>query len=254
MRLLYEYHRNPSNCLFITLTFDDANLAKFEKHPNNALSLFFDRLRKEFGHSFRHWFCAEFGTLKGRLHYHGLIFNAPELTKEIIKNKWSYGFVFVGYCNPCTIHYITKYLTKTDFLDKVTPRVFSSKGIGESFITSDEAQLIKYSNLNHLVLNGKPVALPRYYMQKLYPNKEDQEFFIWSQYAIPREEFFVAGRRVFDVVEYEKEIEKLNRENVYLGLTPKVKPATAPRIGLNAQERFSKLVENYAKCSHSDGL
>ena len=79
IRLLYELRKYPpGTCLFVTLTFDDDNLKKFSKDTNKAVRLFLDRLRKDYGKQIRHWFVCEFGTLYGRPHYHGILFNVPQ--------------------------------------------------------------------------------------------------------------------------------------------------------------------------------
>ena len=78
IRLMYEIRKWPPNtCLFVTLTFDDENLMKYQDNPNKAVRLFLDRMRKRFGKQIRHWFIGEYGSLKGRPHYHGILFNVP---------------------------------------------------------------------------------------------------------------------------------------------------------------------------------
>lgn len=65
IRLMYEIRKWPPNtCLFVTLTFDDENLIKYQDNPNKAVRLFLDRMRKRFGKQIRHWFIGEYGTKK----------------------------------------------------------------------------------------------------------------------------------------------------------------------------------------------
>ena len=257
MRLLYEYHSKNSTALFVTLTFDDPSLERFKNDLNKSLVLYFDRLRKAFGKSFRHWFCCEFGTLKGRPHFHGIIFDCPELTAEDIEKHWKYGFTWTGYCNDATIHYITKYITKgTESNEQVVPRVFSSKGIGLSFLHSSEAKICRMTCSDHLVLNGIPTPLPRYYVDKLL-SKDDKEHLLWKQYAIPREEYYIGGRKIMDVVEYNRIVEDRRVENIARGLTLSQKPWSLPRDTFGASRRFNQLIskfQNYEFNSNSPRL
>ena len=120
IRLMYEVRRWPPNsCLFVTLTFDDDNLKKFSKDTNKAVRLFLDRLRKDYGKQIRHWFVCEFGTLHGRPHYHGILFNVPQELIDgydsdvpghhpLLASRWQYGFVFVGYVSEQTIIKISR--------------------------------------------------------------------------------------------------------------------------------------------------
>jgi hypothetical protein len=72
VRLMYELSVHPFSA-FVTLTFDDASLSRFRDDPNKAIRLFLDRVRKTYGKQVRHWICAEYGTLRDRLHYHGIL-------------------------------------------------------------------------------------------------------------------------------------------------------------------------------------
>lgn len=199
IRLLYEVRRYPPNsCLFITLTFDDDNLSRFADDYNKAVRLFLDRCRKRFGFQLRHWIIGEFGSLKGRLHYHGILFNVPSVFFDsfdlnhpgnnfLLASLWSYGFVFVGYVNDKTCSYITKYLTKSINGDKVRPRVITSKGIGSNYFDSLESKLHRLSFDSYqpfLFLNGYKQALPRYYYDKIF-TKFDRDNMVLNRYLNP---------------------------------------------------------------------
>lgn len=244
LRLLFEC-RKPcdSGCinLFVTLTFNDEFLEKFASDTNRAVRLFLDRMRKRYGKQVRHWFIGEYGTLKGRPHYHGILFNCP---REIgnsayghhpgqnleLESVWKYGFVFVGYVNDSTCSYITKYLTKSINGDKVRPRVISSKGIGLSYLDSDEARLHRLSVDSYqpfVVLNGFRQAMPRYLYNKIFTDIDRQNM-VLQRYLDPPQVFEWQGVRYYDRSAYQSARLSTYRYNVSLGLTPSQPLPTHP--------------------------
>lgn len=255
LRLLYEYQKYPNNGLFITLTFDNESLKRFKSDTNLAVKKFLDRLRKYNNNkSVRHWICAEFGTLRGRIHYHGILFNVPGITEDIVKKAWKFGFIFVGYCSKATINYIVKYISKgTEYKEKLIPRILSSPGLGISFLDSPECKICKYTLKNHLILNGKPVALPRYYIDKMFDDST-KEHLIWEQFAIPRQEFYLNGKTYYSQNEYDTQLLKYSKSQIERGISLKYKPATNKRVGNIAETRFKKLIDNYVEYSYTNGL
>ena len=97
VRIMHEASLYEDNC-FVTLTFDDENLAKHckltprgysldRKHPQN----FMKRLRQEFSNKkIRSYYCGEYGDLSGRPHYHVCLFNHDWSDKKLYKSKDSY--------------------------------------------------------------------------------------------------------------------------------------------------------------------
>lgn len=254
IRLMYEIRRwSDKSCLFVTLTFDDPFLRRFESDPNRAVRLFLDRMRKRYGKQIRHWFIGEYGTLHGRVHYHGILFNVPPELRDCgpvthpgdhleIRSAWSYGHVFVGYVNDKTCSYITKYLTKSINGEKVRPRVITSKGIGENYLESEDAALHKAGGkLQPLMhLNGFPQAMPRYYYNKIFTDFDKQNMVLdryldppppsWQGVAYPT----VADRNAARAVTHDS--------NVNSGLTPAIAPPARPR-GESRESRFKKLID-----------
>lgn len=182
MRLMYELHSHPpGSCLFVTLTFDKNSLEKFNDNLNKPVLRFLDVLRKKYGKSIRHWFVCEFGKLKGRPHYHGILFNCPKEILSafhsykvgcnlIIDKYWKYGITFTGYVSDETCKYVSKYVSKSLNGRNIRPRIISSTGIGLSYLDTPEAELHKNNGLcNPLILvGGVPMALPRYYYNKIF--------------------------------------------------------------------------------------
>lgn len=180
-RLRYELASHPPNSsLFVTLTFDNESLVKFKDDLNKPVRRFLDVLRKRYGKSIRHWFVCEFGTLRGRPHYHGILFGCPEELingftgkvgyHRVISKLWKHGISFTGYVNDKTCTYVSKYVTKSLNGKYVRPRLISSFGIGEKYLEENSSFHKSASGeLNPLaVVGGKPMALPRYYYNKIF--------------------------------------------------------------------------------------
>lgn len=234
IRLLYELRKYPSGtCLFVTLTFDDDNLKKFSRDTNKAVRLFLDRLRKDYGKQIRHWFVCEFGTLRGRPHYHGILFNVPQALIDgydsdvpghhpLLASRWKYGFVFVGYVSDETCSYITKYVTKSINGDKVRPRIVSSFGIGSNYFGTEESSLHKLGNQRYqpfMVLNGFQQAMPRYYYNKIFSDVDKQNMIV-GRLINPPVEFSWQGQKFGSKLERDEMRRSTLDQNIASGLTP----------------------------------
>ena len=195
MRLLYELQRSPKS-IFVTLTFDEPSLSRFKDNPNRSLSLFLDRVRKKYGKQVRHWFVAEYGKKRGRLHYHGLLFNC-QFDNEELETMWKYGNTFVGYANEITAKYIVKYLTKEDTKGKLPPRIITSKGIGDNWLQTLDCKLLQKSLSTAMTIGGYPVPIPRYYLDKMY-NEREKEIISYYNYMESIPTFYLNGRAYTD--------------------------------------------------------
>ena len=221
VRLMYEHAAYP-NSAFITLTFNDENLQRFKDDPNKAVRLFLDRARKFYGKGLRHWIVAEYGTLNGRIHYHGLLFNTPpKFNAERLASLWDYGYVWLGYANPETVKYITKYVTKSASCGKKPPRIITSKGIGESYI-SPETVRFHISDDNtlrpYIHVGGVKFPLPRYYYGKIFTDDLKLQM-VLDRFYNPPEKFYCNGREYTNELEYIQARKALFDRNLSLGLS-----------------------------------
>lgn len=225
LRLMSEVNRYP-NSVFVTLTFNDKYLAKFREDPNRAVRLFLDRTRKKYGMNIRHFFIPEYGTLKGRVHYHGILFNYPltKLDPVVFAKEWKYGFIYLGWCNEKTCNYIVKYITKDAPKGVKPPRIIASKGLGESYVTEHGAyhhQKMK----PYISIKGKyRVPLPRYYLTKIFTDYER----ILLQEQVRLEPFvrFVDGIEYHDELTYKYALKRYAEKQISIGLSPR--PTTLP--------------------------
>lgn len=126
-RLLLEASSHSEN-MFITLTYDDANLP--DDVSVRHMQLFFKRLRKRLTPILiRHYYVGEYGDRTARPHYHAAIFGAscPEtylnaqklhrhkfyspVAQSLIKS-WPFGNIHVGTVTPASMAYNCSHITK----------------------------------------------------------------------------------------------------------------------------------------------
>lgn len=167
---------------FITLTIADENLV----YNGNAepllvkrdLQLFFKKLRKlqsktpDWSHvPIKYFAVGEYGTHTHRPHYHLILFNAH---LPLIQAAWDKGQVNYGACNAASIAYTLKYMSKPAnpaMATRTSEFRLMSKGLGEAYITPAIKAWHNADPYNRLYLNaqdGKKIALPRYYKDRLY--------------------------------------------------------------------------------------
>lgn len=197
-RLVQEEKRSLS-ANFITLTYATENLPFTENGymdiRKDELQRFFKRLRKLQKHRdsypdyfnpnpVKYYACGEFGGKTGRPHYHIILFNAK---LDTIQEAWSLeddkgirraiGEVHYGEVNPKSINYSLKYISKDSRVgkspedDRTKEFALMSKGLGENYLTdamvnwhNADAYKRMYCNLT----DGKKVAMPRYYKDRIY--------------------------------------------------------------------------------------
>lgn len=165
---------------FITLTFRDEP-PSLEKRP---AQLFLKRLRhveRDYGikipSPLRYFLAGERGSLKGRPHYHAILFGInmfdcvwqpflatyddngrPVFSSHILEQIWPHGFVTIGEASPASIRYVAKYVCKATPDDDS----FSLKsiGLGAPFFFDIKRQgrkwlyNYKHSDSASLLING----------------------------------------------------------------------------------------------------
>lgn len=180
---------------FITLTISPEGIKdleektglKWKENPNEiaskGLRLFLERVRKDTRKSMRHWCVTELGEENDRIHLHGIFFGQKSV--ELIKKHWKYGFSFVGqYCNSKSVNYMTKYMLKVDIKHPEFKQiVLASPGIGSGYFDRLDWQWQKqnYKRIEvptYTFRNGTKMAMPKYYKDKLFTEKERDEMWI----------------------------------------------------------------------------
>lgn len=184
---LMEESKNYENAHFITLTYTTKSVPishnGFMTLDKKDLQNFFKRLRKLQDGKIKYYAVGEYGTNNKRPHYHAIVFNVENVS--YYEKAWTLdgdliGGVHVGNVSGDSIAYTLKYIDKQQFKrsfnrdDRIPEFPLMSKKLGESYINE---QTISYhkadlSRLYLTKLGGYRIALPRYYRQKIYDDKE----------------------------------------------------------------------------------
>lgn len=187
-RLIKEAERS-SSALFVTLTYDPEKAPTTE---NGFMTLwkgdvqkFFKRLRKLNKNKLKYYAVGEYGGKTMRPHYHIILFNADI---ETIDRAWKLddkeiGYVHIGEVTPASVGYTLKYISKIgkiplfDRDDRVPEFSLMSKGLGSNYLTENMINYHRNDLLNRMhitIEDGKKLALPRYYKEKIYEPMEKQ--------------------------------------------------------------------------------
>ena len=84
LRCSHEASLHENNC-FVTLTYSDKNLPKYNSLELRDFQKFMKRLRKHFDGGIRFFHCGEYGDKNGRPHYHAILFGIDFDDREIYK-------------------------------------------------------------------------------------------------------------------------------------------------------------------------
>lgn len=191
-RLVKEGERSSSS-FFITLTYDTDHVPitkkGFKTLDKRDLQLFFKRLRKKHegeNIKIKYYAVGEYGGKRYRPHYHIILFNAK---LEHVLNSWVkdgryMGDYFVGTVEEASIGYVLKYISKTKKIplhkndDRLQEFCLMSKGMGANYLTKAMEKWHKADIGNRMYCNlkdGKKIAMPRYYKQKLNLTEHEQD-------------------------------------------------------------------------------
>jgi len=156
-RLQRQQYETP-DCIFLTLTYDYEHIpfhkGKFTLHKKDYQD-FLKRLRKALPYrKIKYVLCGEYGTDKGRPHYHLIIYDLTQRDVNTIQDAWGKGSIHIGTVTPASIAYTFKYAVKGDIKERdwrqQRPFIAMSKGLGENF-----AFTIAYNRTEGTDKNGK---------------------------------------------------------------------------------------------------
>jgi len=207
VRLKEETRENKTG-KFVTLTFNNESYIELAKEieidgytrENAIVTLacrrFLERWRKKYKVSVKHWLVSELGS--GRyehVHLHGIIYSDEV---EAIKEKWAYGYVFIGqYVNEKSINYMVKYINKVDEKHKhYNPVILCSPGIESKYMERSDWIRNKYkegeTNDLYTSRSGHKQALPIYLRNKIYSEEEREK--LWIE-KLDKGERYVLGKK-----------------------------------------------------------
>lgn len=188
-RLMKEGERSSSS-FFITLTYDNEHVPPTKRGYKSLskvdLQKFFKRLRKLNDEKIKYYAVGEYGGKTMRPHYHIILFNAK---LETVLKAWSLdgrylGDYHVGKVTEASIGYTMKYISKTKKIpqhkndDRLPEFALMSKGMGANYLTQAMIKWHKADIGNRMYCNlkdGKKIAMPRYYKQKLNLDEHEQD-------------------------------------------------------------------------------
>lgn len=101
---------------FVTLTYGGGDTPQSRFLRKSDMTSYIKAIRND-GYKVRNFFVGEYGTLKGRAHWHCILFWPEpmphrELRRNISDKWWSHGFSMWDEANIASIRYCTKYIAK----------------------------------------------------------------------------------------------------------------------------------------------
>lgn len=108
-RMLMENETQPKG-FFVTLTYDTPFLPENGSVSKPELQKFFKRLRKYSGQKLRYFACGEYGSKRGRPHYHAIIWG--DITPNDVMNAWKFGRIDFRAIHSNAIEYVAGYCCK----------------------------------------------------------------------------------------------------------------------------------------------
>lgn len=177
------------DCCFLTLTYSDEYLPQNMSVSKKEMQDFMKRFRKSLGKlKIRYFLSGEYGDQFSRPHYH-LILLGVGVEHPVFKNKhiskqgfwcevdaWKKGHSFVAPVSYEVANYVARYTMKKQtgekgkayYAEKGIEPEFSLKsiGIGRDYCDNN-AKVLKH--LNMIRTNKGYAPLPRYYVNRLYP-------------------------------------------------------------------------------------
>lgn len=211
---------------FITLTYDTDHVPitpnLFLSLRYRDVQLYLKRVRKAHDQHakatntvaprIKYYAVGEYGAKSKRPHYHMLIFDAKlELMFEkndllylqmkmdgetqFRSKHWEHGLVTVGRVEKASVGYCLKYMCKVGQVgkfqsdDRVREKALMSKGLGANYLTP---QMIKFHrdeilDRMYVMTEGKKIAMPRYYKQKIYDQVELEYIYSYLAAKMERE-------------------------------------------------------------------
>lgn len=183
-RLMKQYD-TCHTAYFVTLTYDTDHVPITKKGymslAKRDVQLFMKRLRKSDKGKIRYYLCGEYGSIKNRPHYHAIMFDVSNIKN--IENAWTLGQVHIGTVTKASVGYTLKYISKPTRIpmhsndDRVKEFSLMSKRIGATYLTEAMQIWHKSDLLDRMYIpieDGKKIAMPRYYKDKLYEIEERQ--------------------------------------------------------------------------------
>lgn len=174
--LIRLVHHNSTYlyCYFVTLTYSDDNIpSPYPTLRRKDLQDFFKRFRYYFTEPFTYFACGEYGELRGRPHYHILLFTNSEIEFESsLINSWTFGRTqSTVVTDDRAIAYVAGYVQKKLYdtheyknMNLYPPFTCCSKGIGLEWCMKNQD---KIKERGYITYHGSRYPIPLYYKRKI---------------------------------------------------------------------------------------
>lgn len=182
VRLFHEQmYGNHTNTLCLTLTINDECIHEFKDRKSiaNHFRAFHDRLRyyTPGRRTPKHFYISELGEERGRLHFHGFVWDAQVKGHEIAR-AWKYGFICAKPLRSYKqLSYCAKYVTKPS-VRWHKPMVFCSPGLGAGYLEDERWMRWHHQSNDVAPINGSVkferfvYRMPNYYRSKIFSHSE----------------------------------------------------------------------------------
>lgn len=168
-RITHEASCHTDN-IFLTLTYDEDHSPSDGSLRPDDLCEFWKHVRHRLGRRrIKYFACGEYGEKNKRPHYHAIVFGAGFQDRNLLKEVWGKGFIYLGTVTYDSARYVVDYMKKQHKLDYikqglVPPFQRQSQGIGLEFMNKNADQFRQNMYVN---VRGVKTGLPRYYQKKL---------------------------------------------------------------------------------------
>ena len=113
-------HRNS---VFVTITIAPEYYDSALQDPSSFIRMWFERIRRRFGHSIKHAVFQEFGMhpeqgRDPRLHFHGVLWDVSYSYNAIREAVKDLGFVWIASITDKRLRYVVKYVGKSVYMDE----------------------------------------------------------------------------------------------------------------------------------------
>lgn len=190
IRICHESEYFIKKC-FLTLTYDENHIPENGSLVKKDLQDFMKRLRKYFpAQSIKYFACGEYGDQTHRPHYHVILFgcdmyDTPFKVLRKFKTEcwcecraWDKGQCTIAPFNEARASYVAKYCVKKwtgkdaeeHYQGRQPEFCLASQGLGLHWL-KDHAKLVVQDGFIRVGQGGR-APLPRYYEQKLYPERD----------------------------------------------------------------------------------
>lgn len=198
------------NSHFVTLTYADEYLPRnslgFPTFNKRDVQLWLKRLRKEldkaqddelFKLHLRYFIIGEYGSKRGRPHYHCLMFNIPDVDfYKLVYKTWPYGRISCDKINQARIGYCANYMygkceqNADEFIDETNklPMLSSRRpGIGSGYLNQLIVDWHKDGYKNFYQDGKIKYPLPRFYKDKIFDDDDKATIYYRNQKRLKEE-------------------------------------------------------------------